>query len=200
MKKIRLFSAFLAALMALTVAACSQNPDNPGGNSSADSTTDPFGKYESPITVTTMMLEDNIRNVPEGMTTKDNPWISLFAEYGINVEYKISGSQEELNTKLNMAIATNDLPDIMNASAQQFKDMAEADYLADLTSIYPDYISPEAKAMFEQDGGLMAKNGLINEKMLGLVQPQGYPVRLDEICRIGGTKKTVGYLADCKNL
>lgn len=174
MKKIRLFSAFLAALMALTVAACSQNPDNPGGNSSADSTTDPFGKYESPITVTTMMLEDNIRNVPEGMTTKDNPWISLFAEYGINVEYKISGSQEELNTKLNMAIATNDLPDIMNASAQQFKDMAEADYLADLTSIYPDYISPEAKAMFEQDGGLMAKNGLINEKMLGLVQPQGY--------------------------
>jgi hypothetical protein len=59
---------------------------------------DPFGKMEPAVDVTSMMLEDNIRNVPEGMTMEDNPWISLFKEYGINVEYAISGSQDDLNT------------------------------------------------------------------------------------------------------
>lgn len=135
---------------------------------------DPFGKYESPITVTTMMLEDNIRNAPESMTMEDNPWISLFKEYGINVEYKISGSQSDLDTKLNMAIATNDLPDIMQVSAQQFQELSEAGYLADLTEAFEQYATPETKAMYMQDGGIMMQNGYVDGQLLGLVSPGGY--------------------------
>lgn len=55
-----------------------------------------------------MMLEDNIRNVPENMTMQSNPWVDLFKEHGMNVTYKISGSAADLDTKLNMAIATDD--------------------------------------------------------------------------------------------
>ena len=135
---------------------------------------DPFGKYESPITVTTMMLKDNIRNAPESMTMEDNPWITLFKEYGINVEYKISGSQSDLDTKINMAIATNDLPDIMKVSALQFQELSEAGYLADLSEAFEKYASPETKAMYMQDGGIMMQNGYVDGQLLGLVYPKEY--------------------------
>ena len=135
---------------------------------------DPFGKFEPAIDITTMMLEDNIRNVPDNMTMESNPWIDLFKEYGINVTYKISGSASDLDTKLNMAIATDDLPDIMQVSATQFQELSEAGYLADLTEVFEAYATPETKAMFMQDGGIMMGNGYVNGKLVGLVMPQGY--------------------------
>ena len=135
---------------------------------------DLFGKFEPAIDITTMMLEDNIRNVPDNMTMESNPWIDLFKEYGINVTYKISGSASDLDTKLNMAIATDDLPDIMQVSATQFQELSEAGYLADLTEVFEAYATPETKAMFMQDGGIMMGNGYVNGKLVGLVMPQGY--------------------------
>lgn len=130
---------------------------------------DPFGKYEPSIDITTMMLEDNIRNVPENMTMDSNPWIDLFKEYGINVSYKISGSASDLDTKLNMAIATEDLPDIMQVTASQFQELSEAGYLADLTEVFETYASPETKAMYMQDGGIMSKMATLMENWLVLL-------------------------------
>jgi putative aldouronate transport system substrate-binding protein len=135
---------------------------------------DPFGKMEPAVDVTSMMLEDNIRNVPEGMTMEDNPWIDLFKEYGINIEYAISGSQDDLNTKLNLAISSGDLPDVIQVNAEQFQELSEAGYLTDLTDSYNQYASDDLKAMLNQDGGIMAKNGIVDGKLLGIVQPQGY--------------------------
>lgn len=109
-----------------------------------------------------MMLEDNIRNVPENMTMQSNPWVDLFKEHGMNVTYKISGSAADLDTKLNMAIATDDLPDIMQVTATQFQELSEAGYLADLTEVYETYATPETKAMFTQDGGIMMRNGYVD--------------------------------------
>ena len=187
----------LAMLMILAICACSaKEPATAAPNSensqsttkeNADSTdlpdesqenavtvADPFGKYEPSIDITTMMLEDNIRNVPENMTMDSNPWIDLFKEYGINVSYKISGSASDLDTKLNMAIATEDLPDIMQVTASQFQELSEAGYLADLTEVFETYASPETKAMYMQDGGIMMQNGYVDGKLVGLALPQGY--------------------------
>lgn len=187
----------LAMLMILAICACAaKEPATAAPNSensqsttkeNADSTdlpdesqenavtvADPFGKYEPSIDITTMMLEDNIRNVPENMTMDSNPWIDLFKEYGINVSYKISGSASDLDTKLNMAIATEDLPDIMQVTASQFQELSEAGYLADLTEVFETYASPETKAMYMQDGGIMMQNGYVDGKLVGLALPQGY--------------------------
>ena len=187
----------LAMLMILAICACAaKEPATAAPNSensqsttkeNADSTdlpdesqenavtvADPFGKYEPSIDITTMMLEDNIRNVPENMTMDSNPWIDLFKEYGINVSYKISGSASDLDTKLNMAIATVDLPDIMQVTASQFQELSEAGYLADLTEVFETYASPETKAMYMQDGGIMMQNGYVDGKLVGLALPQGY--------------------------
>ena len=163
MKKI--LCLLLALLMLFTICACAakETEANTATEESTVSTeapetqdesgtqsADPFGKFEPSIEITSMMLEDNIRNVPENMTMQSNPWIDLFKEHGMNVTYKISGSAADLDTKLNMAIATDDLPDIMQVTATQFQELSEAGYLADLTEVYETYATPETKAMFTQ--------------------------------------------------
>ncbi len=150
------------------------NTSTEGAGDTEEEAADPFGKFDTPVTVTSIMLEDNIRNVPEGMTMDNNPWIDIFKEYGINVEYEISGSQDDLNTKINLAISSGDLPDVIQVNAEQFAELGEAGYLTDLTDAYNKYASDELKAMLNQDGGIMAKNGYVDDKLLGIVQPQGY--------------------------
>jgi putative aldouronate transport system substrate-binding protein len=182
--------AMMIIMICLLISGCSKS-DNTSetnstkateGNAATEETVsggetesaDPFGKIEPAVDVTSMMLEDNIRNVPEGMTMESNPWIDLFKEYGMNVEYSISGSQDDLNTKLNLAITSGELPDIIQVNAEQFQELSEADYLTDLTDAYNKYASDGLKAMLNQDGGIMAKNGIVDGKLLGIVQPQGY--------------------------
>ena len=171
MKKI--LCLLLALLMLFTICACAakETEANTATEESTVSTeapetqdesgtqaADPFGKFEPSIEITSMMLEDNIRNVPENMTMQSNPWVDLFKEHGMNVTYKISGSAADLDTKLKMAIATDDLPDIMQVTATQFQELSEAGYLADLTEVYETYATPETKAMFTQDGGIMMED------------------------------------------
>ena len=185
MKKI--IALFLALSLLVAMSACAKAPEHDTilqqtesknettqvQSQSGPKTIDKFG-YEEPIQITTMMLEDNIRNVPDNMDVANNPWMTLFHEYGIDVSYALSGSQDDLTTKLNMAIATNDLPDVMMATAQQFQDLSDAGLLADLTELWDIYATDETKAMFMQDGGVMMQNGLAGGKLVGHVQPTGY--------------------------
>jgi len=142
---------------------------------SSDESVDPFGKYETPITVSTVMFGQNIRNVPEGMTVEDNPWIKKFKEYGINVIYKfVASDADDLNTKINIAIAANDLPDIIPVNAQQFNDLYEDDRLYDISSVYDSYATDEVKNLLNQDNGIMAQNAIKEGKKLGIVLPTQY--------------------------
>lgn len=185
--KLALSLSLVIAVLFLTACGTQMPPDSqpstntqPPVSAGTDTTpnpvqaADPFKVFDPPITITAMMLEDNIRNVPEGMTLQDNPWVNKFREYGINVEYTIVGSAADLETQLNLAISDKKLPDIISATPQQFADLAEGGYLADLTDVYNSYVTSDTKAMFEQDGGLMMKNGVVDGKLYGLVQPQGY--------------------------
>jgi putative aldouronate transport system substrate-binding protein len=136
---------------------------------------DPFGVYDPAIKVTSMMLEENLRGAPEGMTLADNPWVEKYREYGMEVDYKLTGTtQEDLTTKLNMAIASGGLPDVIWANPQQFQEMAEDGYLTDLSEVFEQYATDETKEMYMQDGGLMLQNGYVGGKLYGLPRPQGY--------------------------
>lgn len=145
-----------------------------GGNANSSSVKEPFDKYDPPITITTMMNEDNLAAAPTDYTLEDNPFVDLYKEYGINVEYALSGSASDLGTKLNMAITANKLPDIMMVSSAQFMELSEAGLLADLTEIWDTFASDEVKARYQTDGGVMMQNGYIDGKLYGLVSPAEY--------------------------
>ena len=146
--------------------------DNADETATAD--VDPLGKYDTPVEITTTMNEDNIRNVESSQTMDSNVWHDLFAEYGINVSYKFSGSASDLETKINMAIATDDLPDVMSVTATQFADLTDTDMLADLTDVFETYASDKLKAKLYADGGVMMSNGYVDGKLYAIVLPIAY--------------------------
>ena len=171
----KLVCLLLAVLLVLGACACaakdqttaSDTTDQPAAQEPADTAdnadetatadVDPLGKYDTPVEITTTMNEDNIRNVESSQTMDSNVWHDLFAEYGINVSYKFSGSASDLETKINMAIATDDLPDVMSVTATQFADLTDTDMLADLTDVFETYASDKLKAklydlMVEKEG------------------------------------------------
>lgn len=165
-------SVMMVLVLALGLGGCGEKSG--GGNGNSSSVKGPFDVYDPPVTITTMMNEDNLAAAPTDYTLEDNPFIELYKEYGIQVEYALSGSASDLGTKLNMAITANKLPDIMMVSSAQFMELSEAGLLADLTEIWDTFASDEVKARYQTDGGVMMQNGYVDGKLYGLVSPAEY--------------------------
>ena len=130
--------------------------------------------YAEPINLTSMMMEDSLSVTDASYTLEDNPYVNLYKEHGMNVTYKLSGMSGDVSTKLDMAITTGDIPDIMQVSATQFRELSEAGLLADLSEAYETYASEELRARVEADGGLMMQNGYVDGQLLCLAPASGY--------------------------
>lgn len=167
----KMISAILILAFVVSLVGCGQGDTNGGHVEKAPGA---FGKYENPITITTMMNEDNLAAAPTDYSLEDNPFVNLYKDYGINVEYMLSGSASDLGTKLNMAITTDKLPDIMMVSSAQFIELSEAGRLADLTEVWEEYATDEVKARYNTDGGVMRQNGYVDGRLYGLVSPAEY--------------------------
>lgn len=138
--------------------------------------------FEEPITITSMMLEDNLRACPTDTSVTDNPFYNLYKAHGINVEYVISGSQEELTTKLNLAIVDGNLPDIIQVDPVNYTELVEAGMLADLSEAIENYGSDELKRRLYADDGLMMSNCTKDGKIYGMAIPGGYEDFIPVVC------------------
>ncbi|MFD0711853.1 extracellular solute-binding protein [Paenibacillus sp. GCM10027626] len=188
MKKTKSLSMGLAAalLVVSMLAGCSSNNatnNAPSGNGASqqpsESSTpsqsaqpaDPLGKYDPPIEVSVIRpYDENIKFV-EGESATDNLWTRKYEEeLGVKVNYSwtLQGPIDQYYQKLNVAIASNDLADIMVVNSGQMKQLAEAGQLADLTDIFESYGSDFTKKMFADDGGLALNSATFDGKLLGL--------------------------------
>jgi putative aldouronate transport system substrate-binding protein len=143
-----------------------QNPGsspNSGSDQSAGSDEDtqpaakqePFGKYETPITITTVrdLPNPSIVKYPEGDNVEKNVWTRTIAdELGINVEYLWTVDSSQLGTRLNSMIAGGELPDFFLATAAQYQELREAELLADITDVYEAYASDLVKETIDYGG------------------------------------------------
>ena len=136
---------------------------------------DPFEKYEEPITVRTTMLTKSLKGLKDGVTLENNAVRDIFAEYGINLQYDIvADTDEDMTTKINMAIATNDLPDFLIVNATQFKDLLDADMLEDMTDYIEDYASDAIKDFLAQVEEDQWKNVQKDGRTYGILSPNEY--------------------------
>ena len=77
-------------------------------------------------------------------------WTDLYKEMGINLNYKwVVTGREQYESKMNIAIASNDLPDIMQVTPEQLRQLADAGQLADLTPAFENYASDDLKQVME---------------------------------------------------
>lgn len=134
-------SRSLAALSVSVVFALSGIPAYAG-----EAEADPFGKYEETLDVHFVRATDDtietyaLGNLP-GQTLEDNFWLDTYRdELGINVVYDwVVKGDDEYNQKINITIATGELPDIMSVTATQMVQLAEADLIADISDVYEAY-------------------------------------------------------------
>ena len=167
----------LACLMALSGATGVHAEENlPVDESGAVS---PLGKYEDPVTVEIVQSINPTLTIPEGDSSTDNYYTRYIKDnMNIDISVKWSASSSDYNEKMNLAIAANDIPDILVVNEQQFRKLAQSDMLEDLTDYYDTYACDIIKQNIDSTEGKALENATYDGKLLGLpnvaVEADGY--------------------------
>ena len=167
----------LACLMALSGATGVHAEENlPVDESGAVS---PLGKYEDPVTVEIVQSINPTITMPEGDSATDNYYTRFIKDnMNIDISVKWSASSSDYNEKLNLAIAANDIPDILVVNEQQFRKLAQSDMLEDLTDYYDTYACDIIKQNIDSTDGKALENATYDSKLLALpsvqVEADGY--------------------------
>ncbi|RCW49016.1 extracellular solute-binding protein [Paenibacillus prosopidis] len=177
----------LSAALVLSLAACSSNGNTEANHSSqqqsgtgaeggdepseAAESYDPLGKYEQPITVTEVLSyrPPEEADALKGITPETNGYVKDLKEMlNIDLKYLWSVPTDQFEQKFSLAIASGDLPDVMQVDYNTFEKFKEQDMLADLSGVYPKYASSTLRKTIEADGGFALKSLTSDGKLLGL--------------------------------
>jgi putative aldouronate transport system substrate-binding protein len=141
----------------------------------------PYAKYDPEITVNFALCAGLDPKFPAGQDYKSNIWLTEYkTDLGINAKYIWEAAGlEQYETKLNMHIASNELPDIIYCTNQgQMQSLVDAGYVQDLTDLFDKYMSPLSKQGFQIDNGAALKQTSIEGKLWAL--PRG-PVVMNNL-------------------
>lgn len=131
--------------------------------------TDPFGKYDPVKKVTLGRQGGAVSTLPEGDSMEENVWTrSLKEDMGIEIVYDWIANGDAYDTKVNLCIASNQLPDILALNDySQFDRLVRSGRVADLTNHYSTYASPVVKKWYEEMGGITNGYEFVNGRMYG---------------------------------
>lgn len=179
-----LLATALAASAALSACAKDDSPSASGSASpsaiptagssasaspSAAPAADPFGKYDPPITVTTVRSVDASYKFPDGDSLDNNIWTRLLSEqYGINVKNNWVVDAAQAAEKLNVTIASGDLPDFLSVNKSDLQKLVDAGQVEDLTSVFEQFASPSLKAILDTDEGISKKSATFDGKLMAI--------------------------------
>ncbi|MFD0693274.1 extracellular solute-binding protein [Paenibacillus sp. GCM10027628] len=164
----------LLALAATLVSACSSqnsaSSTDVGSTSSAEpnAKVDPF-KMPNPIEITTFKGVTAGAKLPEGDTAENNQY-TRYIKDKTNISFKLLwyASGADYTQKLNLAVASNDIPDIMLVDEGTFLSLAAAGQLEDLTKVYEKYASPLTKELYNSTGNKAIEKATYKGKLMGI--------------------------------
>lgn len=99
--------------------------------------------YETMVNITTAKIAGLDLVFENGDDHTDNPWTRAWKE-DLNIEVTfdwVDSEQSSYDTKLNMAIASNTMPDAFKCNYIQYRQLMQADLIQDITDVYNDYAS-----------------------------------------------------------
>lgn len=134
----------VGVLIVLSLGACGNSgSEQENGTSTGESTVstaksdlpektpesiDPYGKYDQTITINISRSVDPTEKLPEGDTPEDNQY-TRYVKDVLNIETKTvwtAAQGKDYDQKVNLSIASNDLPDAMCVNQVQMKQMVKA--------------------------------------------------------------------------
>ncbi|MCF2720450.1 hypothetical protein LWE69_26215 [Paenibacillus sp. UKAQ_18] len=126
-----------------------ESPMGPTKTISDTAAADPLGKYEHPVSIRLGYVVDPTgADLSVGETLEKNMWKTMIKQnLNIDVQVLWQVSKENLGQKIDLAIASNDLPDAMIVNQVQLNEMIKAGEIEDLTEAYNSSVSPEIKKL-----------------------------------------------------
>ncbi len=108
---------------------------------------DPFGKYEPAIELTSLKYSVTNQTFPEGQDIHNNIYTQEIEKVlGIKVKYDWVIDMGQYDNKLNLSIASGDIPDFfLCRDSKTFINLAASGQLADLTDAFQQYASDAVK-------------------------------------------------------
>ncbi|BBH23627.1 hypothetical protein Back11_49720 [Paenibacillus baekrokdamisoli] len=212
MNKSKFIPVWLVVALLLTVlSACSSKSNDaapstagnsePSGTASSNPTEQagakdgPFTKYDPPIKLSSTLMTQGWASFPAGQSwDNDNLWHKLINDtLGIDVKWAWQVDSSQYNNKMNVTIASNDLPDIMAVTKQQLNQLVDADLVEDMTKVFDDYAMPFLKEQVKSSLMPAQKMALYNGKLMAIPQYSGDPrdsaltlyVRTDWLANVG---------------
>ncbi|WP_171687709.1 extracellular solute-binding protein [Paenibacillus germinis] len=171
MKKKTTLISMIALVVLMT--ACSSNnvgtsKDGGGQAASPNVKVDPF-KMPNPIEVTTFKSLSPGAKLPAGDTVESNQYMKYISQK-TNINFKILwyAASQDYEQKMKLAIASNDLPDVMLVNEQIFLSLAEAGQIEDLSKVYDQYASPLAKELYASTNNKAIEKATYKGKLMGI--------------------------------
>ncbi|GAA3399676.1 extracellular solute-binding protein [Paenibacillus hodogayensis] len=149
--------------------------------------------YDPPIEITAIRQTNNNMLFKEGESLEHNDWSRYYENrLGIKLNYKWTGSGVSYVHKWNVAIASDDLADLMVLPPSQFEQLAREGRLENMQPYFDKYAFPALKELYASDGGKLYRAGRINQIQYGIPRPissmgDGSPllfVRMDWLDRL----------------
>jgi putative aldouronate transport system substrate-binding protein len=139
---------------------------------------DPLGKYDPAIDIVFVRtidndLQTNILPRTPGETIDSNRWFDLYSnELGINISYEWTTNggytDDAYRQKMNVTLASGDLPDVVIVEAAQLKQLAEADMIEDMTPYWEAYASDLTKDIYTQEGPGVLNSATFDGKLMAI--------------------------------
>lgn len=177
-KKALLSSMCFVLSMSIVLSACTteKKPEEPAqatanstGQPAASTNNNPLGKYDPPITLSTVKRIDSNLKLPNGQTNEDNVWMKAMAsELGINIKTEWVADASQYDNKLNMSIASGSLPDFMRVNQEQLNQLIESNSLEDLAEVYDKYASADTKKQYAVGDSIALKASSVGKKLYAI--------------------------------
>ncbi|HIW34191.1 MAG TPA: extracellular solute-binding protein [Candidatus Paenibacillus intestinavium] len=160
MKIVRLFWFGLACLLLMT--SCELTPNNEAAITNEE-------KFNEPVILRIPYSYSEIE-LPEGDIGEEN-FMSryIYEKTGIIIQYSWDASgEEQYITKMDLAIRSNDLPDLFIVNRKQLNYLVQQDMIADLTEEYETHSSDLVKSIYNATNGKALEEATINQKLYAL--------------------------------
>lgn len=142
----------------------------------AASKPDPYGKWPSLVEATTGRFVPMDPQYAEGEDL-DNNELTKYIKETVNFKattiWTTSDQGQAFSDKVNMLIASDDLPDYMEIQTEPYgltllKKMVKEDMIMDLTKVYADYASPRFKENHKLAGNIALNQVTFNKKLMAI--------------------------------
>ena len=183
----RLLASMMAGLIVLGTTACGSTNESSGtGEPEKGQTTptasavviedaDPFKKYDPPITISTIRSIDETSDsmkLVDGEDAENNVMYKLFEDLmGIKVTNKILAAPNASKDKMQLAIASDDIPDFGLVDQTTLAQLIKGDMVEDLTPYYEAYASENLKTVLGQSENALFEPAQRDGKTYALPAP-----------------------------